>query len=88
MKKIMITCFGIITVLGSLWSMLLLSTNTNTEIIFYFLGGTVLGLICLTLIALWIGMLVVFIALVKQTILTGQGINFLISNLFKKVIDK
>jgi hypothetical protein len=88
MKKIMTICFGIITILGSVWSMILLAGNDNAEILFYLIGATVLGLICLTLIAFWIGVLIIFIALVKQTIVTGQGVNFLVSSLFKKALDK
>ena len=84
----MTVCFGIITILGSVWSMILLAGSDNADILFYSVGATVLGLICLTLIAFWVGVLIIFGALVKQTIVTGQGINFLISNLFKKALDK
>jgi hypothetical protein len=88
MKKIITICFGIITILGSVWSMILLAGSDSADMLFYLVGATVLGLICLTLIAFWIGVLIIFIGLVKQTILTGQGINFLVSSFFKKALDK
>ncbi len=89
MKNTIARCFAIICTVSCIWAMLLLMGSSNGDLVFYALGGISITLICLTLITLWIGFLVVFISVIRETLKAGKGLKYLISHLIdKKITNK
>lgn len=88
MQKTIRICFAIICTFSCIWSMILLMGSSNGEFIFYTLGIICISLICLTLISLWIGCLVVFIAVIKETLHAGKGLNYLVTHLVDRKLEE
>lgn len=87
MKKTIRICFAIVCTCSCIWAMFLLMGSANGEFVFYALGGICISLICLTLISFWVGCLIVFIAIIKETIQAGKGLNYLITHLIDKKLE-